>query len=618
MALSTAPAAGADALVAPKEVPVRYTIPELRGGLRRDKSAADLADNEAVDAANLHYIAGELVVRFGYRQFSQPFTANIGTNQTGAGYLGQAAATYQLLYASGVLEELLVTTLTMYRWASAVLQWQLVSFGQAYTTVADYPAGTHNIIVSDATGLAVGQLAGLILDDGTQLITTISGVAGTLIALTDAVPSGRISPSGAAFSRGAAYTGDSTAKKQLVGVTFPITGEFIFCNGVDPIQTYFSGVVKTLAGLPNAPVSCRAMCVAHEQLLIANLTENGVSFPTRVRVSDQAAPTVWTPGTGLAALYPLDDTPDAIKCLKVLGPYVAVYRDRSIMRGIYLGLLNQTWYWEYTVTNEGVISQGAVSDYGTKHLVVGHANVYSYDGTYTLTPLGDAVYERFLAPRGDINVDVQETLFTVYAQAHRECWIVYAQEGSAFPRAFLLIELDNSAWFRGAFADMFVSASPYIANTAITWATAVGTWAQQSGQWDAQTTRANVPNILLAPTAGAPIRVFDYAAVRDDQSPIPWLLTTKQFGDDLGYTRWETLILYGFDGGETASAVEASIDEGNTWTVLTEDLVFGEDGSVQRVYIDNVSSHIQFRLTGTDQQFSLRGGDVIGVQESAW
>jgi hypothetical protein len=77
MALSTAPAAGADALVAPKEVPVRYTIPELRGGLRRDKSAADLADNEAVDAANLHYIAGELVVRFGYRQFSQPFNSSV-------------------------------------------------------------------------------------------------------------------------------------------------------------------------------------------------------------------------------------------------------------------------------------------------------------------------------------------------------------------------------------------------------------------------------------------------------------------------------------------------------------------------------------------------------------
>jgi hypothetical protein len=618
MVLSTAPSAGADTLVAPKEVAVRHTIPALRGGLRRDKAAADLADSEAADVFNMHYVNGELTVRFGYRQFAQPFTANIDTNKTGAGYIGQAAATYQLLYSTGVLEELLITTKTLYRWAPSVLQWQVVTNVQTYVTTAAYPTGTQTVNLNSVAGMVPGLLVGLMLDDGTQLITTIQSISGTLVTLTAAIPPGRSALAGAAFARGAFGAGDLTAKKQVVGVTFPITGEFIFCNGVDPIQTYFNGLVQPLAGLPNAPVACQAMCVSHEQLLIGNLIENGTAFPTRVRVSDQAAPTVWTPGTGLAALYPLDDTPDAIKCLKPLGPYVAVYRDRSIMRGIYLGLLNQTWYWEYTVNNEGVLSQGSVADYGTKHLVVGHANVYTYDGTYTLTPVGDAVHERFLSPRGDVNVDVQATLFTVYVAAYRECWIVYPLEGEAFPRGVLLVELDNGGWFRGAFADYFVSAAPYIANTAVTWATAIGTWAQQVGQWDAQTTRANVPNILLAPTAGAPIRAFDYAATRDDQSPIPWLVTTKQFGDDIGYTRWETAILYGFDGGETPSSVEASIDEGNTWTVLTADLVFGEDGSTQRVYIDRVSTHIQLRLTGTDQQFSLRGGDVIGVQESAW
>src|SRR5258706_11584760 len=123
-------------LAAPTETAVKHTVAALSGGFRADKADANLADTEANDLLNLHFNNGRLLVRLGVRQFAQAGVASIGTNKTGASYVGQAAATYQLAYADGTFDELLITTFTLYRWAPAILQWQLVSYGQTDVTVA--------------------------------------------------------------------------------------------------------------------------------------------------------------------------------------------------------------------------------------------------------------------------------------------------------------------------------------------------------------------------------------------------------------------------------------------------------------------------------------------------
>ena len=67
------------------------------------------------------------------------------------------------------------------------------------------------------------------------------------------------------------------------------------------------------------------------------------------------------------------------------------------MRGTYLGVPNATWFWEYTITTEGVVSQGAVADLGAEHFVVGHSGVYLYTGGFELDDIGAAIFKEFLA-----------------------------------------------------------------------------------------------------------------------------------------------------------------------------------------------------------------------------
>ncbi|SRR6266851_7319988 len=597
-------AAAKVATLAPQEKPERTHLPLFTGGERTDKSPGDLADNETVQMVGLHTIAGRLVVDTGYVQF-------------GGVYSGTAQGTFEVFFSDGSSVLLLFTTATVYQWVPSASQWQPVSLNQTHTVTLAAGSGVSAFSLNNITDLTVGEIVGITLDNGTQLVTTITVVGGSAIVTADPVPAGRSVLLNAVVTGGPALHGDPQVS-QISAVVFPGNNWVIFSNGVDPVSYYLNGLVKSVPGLPS-PTTCFAIAVFHSMLLLLNTIETGTHRPARVRASDAGDPTNWT--TGISAIYDLLDTEDAILDAQPLGPWLIIYRDSSIMRSRYLGVLNEILFFEYMVQTEGVQSQGSVADVGGEHIVVGKFNVYSYEGGYKLTPVGAPIFNNFLAATGDLNSPAKLTVYTQWVPDINEVWLVYPADISTVPNKLLRMKLSTKAWSERFLADTTLASMAFLPVAVVLWPTAVGNWndPRWTLTWGSTSFTKNAASILLCPSgAGGGTRqlmLYDYSTPTDNGVVIPWSVTTKQLGDGRQYNRWERAVILAQGNGVK---VEFSQDTGLTWTTLGT-LNFGTtDVSVKQQHIDTVSTSLMLRLRGTDPTFDLRYIDIDAVAESEW
>lgn len=594
------------AQVVPQEQGQAALIPLLNGGIRTDRAPIDLDPNQCVEQEALHMVAGRLVVDTGYSDFGD---ALVGTPQK----------TFQAVLDDGTAPLLCFTTSTLYVWNVDQQQWQLPAWVQINQLTAPLVAGNTVAAVDDVTGMAVDQLIGIMLDSGQQHIATITNIAVLNVTFTPAIPAGEAAAAGN-DAVGSAPLGGLPASSQVSAAIFPPNNWIIFCNGVTDVMYYYAGVVDILGGLP-ADTTCRAISVFHECLLLGGTTEGGTPHPHRVRMSDQADPEQWTVGVGIAAIYDLLDTDDPIFALLPLGPWLICYRDQSIMRASYVGALNETLFWEYMVTSDGIQSQGAVVVVANEHYLVGHVNVWKYTGGYVLEPVGDAIYNSFLAAAGDLNAPARLTLFMVYVQPLREVWIIYPRdmsEPSLVPDRMLRYSLATGGWQTRTFADSFYGAGTYIpVDDGVAWEDAQGIWtdALWARPWDSRIFQKNVASIMLACAERPQIVVYDYAAPDDSGTTIPWHLVTRQFGDEAQFTRWEELRMLA--QGDSI-LVEWSEDEGETWTVAQTVSLGSGPPVFDHIDIDRVSTRLQLRFSGTDRNFELRRGRVENIADSEW
>lgn len=571
----------------------------LDGGINVAKVANDIELNQSPSIVNLTIVNGQLQVDKGYAAFASP-------------YVGTAQLTFQVFYADGTDELILVTTSTVYRFVVAVQQWQYASSEQAYNLTGAVAAGGNVFPLSSVTNMSIGSRIGIVLSDGSQLQTTITNIAVLNVTTLAHVPVGLTANNGAAVALARELTGSTVI--QVCASPFPENGWLIFSNGINPILYYDAGLVKLLPGLPTN-TTCQAMIVFHEQLFIANLIENGTAFPQRVRRSDQADPTEWA--TGISGVDNLVDTEDFFLSLAILGPWLIGYRETSIMRCSYLGLPNQTVFWEYMVYGEGIVSQNGMAELGGEHLVVGNQGIYKYKGGYDLEAISDNVYSIFFsAVQGELHARAKSTLFTQYIGDYDEVWIIYPKEPSLLPNKMLRISLAGNAWYSREFADEFISASPYLPLADTTWATATGTWATNIRPWNSRIFNQNVPNILLCPATRQTIEAFDYSAATDDGTVISWSMQTKDIGEGDEVLRWDSVRIFGIGTG----TLSYSQDAGETWTEI-DDIVLGStrrDLDLLGLSDVPVSQYIRFKIEGTDVSFVFIFLEVWYLRESEW
>jgi hypothetical protein len=488
-------------------------------------------------------------------------------------------------------------------------------------------AGATSLTLSSIQGIAIGSKLGLALSNGQQWQFIVGGIAGSVVTATTACPAPGANL-GAQVVIAPALAGNLNV--QVSAVVFPAIGWVIISNGEDPISYYFQGVLATLPGLPNG-TTCRAMNVFHEQLILLNTTENGMDLPQQVRASDQGDPTGWTPGqNGIAAIYPLVDTEDFILAANLLGPWMIIYRETTIMRCTYLGLPNQTLFFEYMIYGEGIQSQGSVAELGETHFIVGTQNIYTYDGGYALVPVGNNVFARLLSAKGELNAQAKQTIFTQYVGENDEVLLFYPAGTQTLPGSVLRCSLEKNAWYHRTFPDTFVSAGYFLPLLTTTWASAVGTWAQNTTAWDSRVFLLNAPVLILCAPAKQSTFVYDYTTKTDNGAVIPWSMAMKDMGRGDAIERWDSILFYGQGNGITVQfALDPPFDTDpsapvTVYTTMTDanglpmTLNFGAGLSRQRLTFDNASTYIRIRLSGADPSFSLVYAEMWSSFESEY
>jgi hypothetical protein len=171
------------------------------------------------------------------------------------------------------------------------------------------------------------------------------------------------------------------------------------------------------------------------------------------------------------------------------------------------------------------------------------------------------------------------------------------------------------SWQTRQFADLFIAAGQYLPQSIITWATAPGQWDDTiwARPWNSRINVQNVPNVFLCPPTQTQLFVYEFAAMTDRGTTIDFELVTRQYGTGGEYTRWEYA---NFIGTGTAT-VEFSENEGATWLNLGV-LNLGPIAATQTLWIDTVSTRLQFRFSGTDNGFALRYCELVSEYDSDW
>lgn len=153
----------------------------------------------------------------------------------------------------------------------------------------------------------------------------------------------------------------------------------------------------------------------------------------------------WTPATGNQAAYGyLLDTPGDIRAAKRIGKDVAVYKERSVYLGRYVGP-PVIWQWDLVAANAGAISQEAVIDTGTAHLFIGRDDFWIFDGARP-RPIGAPVKEWFFA---NSDSTYRYRIRSYFDQFKNLAWWFYPTAGSGGALTDALVyNLNNDRWGR--------------------------------------------------------------------------------------------------------------------------------------------------------------------------
>lgn len=511
---------------------------------------------------------------------------------------GIPQATYQFFKKSGASELMLVTTTSVYRYNATEDQWQYVKGTASTTLTADEVAGQTDISVASIVGFSNGDKVGIILDDGTQHQTTINGVpAAGIIPILAAIPVGRTALNGATLVRAVALTG--TLDNAVIVDTIASHDWFVFTNNTNPPMRYDGTDCVVIPNLPSAGNTiCRSLAVYNNALFLFNTIEGGTAHPQRVRRSDSTDPTNWT--TGLAGFDDLFDNSDFIMTGAVLGPYLVVYRERSIYRGEFIGQGGLNYKFEATIQGEGITSSAGVIDMGDYHIFIGNVNIYEYRAGYEFEPIGDKVYYELFGSEANVNPSMRHREFGFYVEELNEVWMFFPSIGSNFCDRLMRYNLSDESYVERRFAHKFCGFGFFQRQDSFTWNDLVGAWSVQTWQWNSRAIQANSPTTHLCHAEAGQVYEYDYLAADDSGTAISFQMETRDFVIPSGEIRLDSIS--GFLRG-TGVLIEYSTDEGITWNSLGT----VNNSSHSRFKLDRqvVTQRIRFRFSGGDPVFFI-------------
>lgn len=577
-----------------------YTaVPGLIGGLNQ-AVRSDLVDaSEVVNSSNVFSQEAEVKSETGYAPFSEP-DINLGleddsglvfletgdpdvlilssSGTTGA-VKGKPRKPYTFVKADGSQEELLFANTRVYRLINGT--WHFISNGTTTTTTATLGGGGTQLTVVDTTGFTAAEPMGVALDNGSQHKTTIASVdSGTLMTMDDAVPAGENVAIGAVVME-AAKLSATLDSFQFSIATIVAQDWVVFTNGIDAVQKYDGTSLSVLGGLSTINVdTCVALATFHSYLLLLAPTISGTAKPQQVRWCDTGAYEVWNSGN--AGFEELFDTDNILVRGALLGPYLYLYRSRSIVRCELIGQLNKIFNFDTMVRGEGTVAHDGVIIVEDKHLVWGQIGIYEYNGGFVVKDISQKLENLVFGVKGDLDVTNRVSVTGRFVSDLEEVWFFYPSTGNVFPNKFVRYRVDTKAfWIR----DLPINVA------------GIGDLLPVIRVRDANVT------ILCEDAIDGQTFEYNLISIDDNGATIVWNIDTKDFFNPY----WEAVVdSLDLVAAGTEVVVSYSKNRGKTWieygtVALTDDIdkynIFGQ-------FLTNT---IRWRFAGTAPGFRLQG-----------
>lgn len=569
-------------------------IPHLTSGLNQADKPDDVRETELTTATNVRYDKNRVLLDTGYKKF-------------GTTLVGDVRATFQFWRKTGDAYLVAITDSSFYVWNESSSQWQFVYDGTNRTELA--AAASENdasIEVDSAAAFTAGDLIGITLANGLEHQTTIDSIAGTTITLAEAM-------SGDADLNGEVLLATKLTGSAGVPVSievFPATDYMIFVNGSDAPKKFDGVTVEDLAGMPTSPFTARVVKVFKDHLLFLYTTESGTIHPQRVRRSDTGDPEEWSAGN--AGYTDLFESEDWIAGAEHLGPYLMIYKERSIIRCEYVGLAEELFSFASVIFGEGARSLDSVVSLGDEHIFFGRANIYRYKGGYSLDPIGDPLYHKIFSVQGHLNPSDEALVHGIYVEEVDEVWFFYPTGEDTQPKTMVRISASSYALAEREFTTGVTGYGFYVLLESKDWAALEGDWSAQTWEWGSRSTLANAPTTHLC--LGTQVAEYDYLSSTDDGTEIPYKVDTGDFYMPNTQARFDRLSVSA--RGESVD-IFYSLDRGDSWTHL-KTITPGVSYTRVRIWKQFVGRVIRFRFTGTGGNFGLEWVAFEYAIESEW
>lgn len=553
-------------------------VERVSRGLNLSVRSERIRDDELQVADNIRFNKDRALVDLGYTTFGQVV-------------IGKPRATFQFFLKNGSSITLCITDSTIYSWNSTETEWQYISNGTSTTLSVAAVATDTSIDVADITGFADGERIGVTLDDGTQHQTTVNGTpSGSTINIDDQIPSA--AAIGSAVVEAMALSGSDDIPISLI--TWAAFDKLYFTNGVDAPQEFDGTSITEISNLPGTTFKCRVLQLFNNHLLLLHTEEDGTAFPQRARWSEPGSDSDFNDLVNFNDLY---DSEDWITGSEPLGNFLIIYKERSIYRVEFLGLADQDFQFTRTVDAEGALNQDSVINLGDEHLFMGNANIYTYDGGFSIDPIGDNIFDKIFASDGELNSEFAHRSFGVYVEELDEAWWFYPVGADEFPQNSIRVKVSTRAWSARSYPIQISGFGFFQSSADLTWQTISGTWESQLFPWISKRTQSDAPTIHLC--SGDDLRVYEYnyQAADDNGTAISYELVTKDFyipNWDLRFDRYEFFLI------GTSILIEASYDFGEVWQTLgtvSPGTVFQR----VRLFKQQIGRSVRFRFTGSNQ-----------------
>lgn len=604
-------------------------IDTLSGGERFDVESDLIAESECTLARNVLFEKGRVESDKGYTQFADD---NIW---------GNPRKEYKFVHGDGVVDTMLITNESVFKFNSTHDAWHAVKGLVDTTTSQSEIAGAISVTVASTTGFVVGNHMTVILDNGAQHKTNVVSISGSVIEMLNVIPSGRTVANGAAVEEPIILVG--TDDKPVDVITWQKTDLMIFVNGVDKVQQYNKTAVIVVPNLPSSGNTiARTIAVYNDYVMLGFTTEGGTARPYRVRRCDTGDPTNWT--TGNAGFDDLVNDTSDIQFMNVIGPYIIVYRDRSIVRGELVAADDKLFDFDTVVAQDGLVGPEGVASIGDADIFIGHKTIWKYEGGTELEDVGGNIFEKIFGLLGDLNTEFRHRIRAIYVEELGEAWFIYPISGENFAIRLRRFKVRTNAWASRDFADSITAVGVHQRGSTLTWNDGVGSWAAQSTFWDSRAALKDAPTIILGLdkanedqriTEAGDIRVLeDDATIRITENNYPLTveydylqsqdisfganddisveLRTKNFSAIDRTLRFDRF--HFFTKGQTIT-VDYSKDNGVTWITLGT-LPASTSYTRKTIHKQFVTENLMLRWTGTGADFGLGWFSMVNREEN--